>query len=88
MRESRVTCTIKPCMGCIDHLNELEARYHKAQVEAWQRRARQLKVDNLILHDKVEMLQRRLARYRHKVTVLKEENEHLREKLAEKEGER
>lgn len=60
----------------------------RAQAEAWQRRARQLKGDNLMLHDKVEMLQRRLARYRHKVTVLKEENEHLREKLAEKEGER
>ncbi len=67
---------------CTDHLNELEARYHKAQAEAWKNRARQLKGDNLMLHDKVEMLQRRLARYRHRVTVLKEENERLREKLA------
>lgn len=65
-----------------DHLNELEASYHKAQAEVWQRRARQLKYDNLMLHDKVEMLQGRLARYRRKVTALKEENERLREKLA------
>ena len=73
---------IKLCMGCTDHLNELEARYHKAQAEAWKNRARQLKGDNLMLHDKVEMLQRRLARYRHRVIVLEEENERLREKLA------
>ena len=73
---------IQLCMGCTDHLSELEARYHKAQAEAWKNRARQLKDDNLMLHDKVEMLQRRLARYRHKVTALKEENERLREKLA------
>lgn len=73
---------IRLCMGCTDHLSELEARYHKAQAEAWQRRARQLKGDNLMLHDKVDMLQRRLARYRHRVTVLKAENERLREKLA------
>ena len=82
MREYRVTCTIKPCMGCTDHLSELEARYRKAQAEAWKNRARQLKGDNLMLHDKVEMLHRHLAWYRHKVTALKEENEHLREKLA------
>ena len=86
MREYRVTCTIKPCMGCTDHLSELEARYHKAQAEAWKNRARQLKGDNLMLHDKVKMLQRRLARYRHRVAALKEENERLREKLADKEG--
>lgn len=73
---------IRLCMGCTDHLSELEASYHKAQAEAWQHRARQLKCDNLMLLDKVDMLQRRLARYRHRVTVLKEENEHLREKLA------
>lgn len=65
-----------------NHLNELEARYHKAQAEAWQRRARQLKGDNLMLHDKVEMLQRHLAWYRAKVGGLKAENERLREKLA------
>lgn len=65
-----------------DHLNELEASYHKARAEIWQRRARQLNGDNLRLYYKVEMLQRRLARYRHRVTVLKEENERLREKLA------
>ena len=73
---------IQLCMGCTDHLNELEARYHKTQTEAWKNRARQLKGDNLMLHDKVEMLQRHLAWYRYKVTALKEENEHLREKLA------
>jgi len=73
---------IKLCMGCTDHLSELEARYHKAQAEAWQRRARQLKDGNLMLLDRVDMLQRRLARYRHKVTALKEENERLRDKLA------
>lgn len=73
---------IRLCMGCTDRLNELEARYHKAQAEAWKNRAMQLKGDNLMLLDKVGMLQRRLARYRHRVTVLKEENEHLREKLA------
>ncbi len=72
---------IKLCMGCTDHLNELEARYHKAQAEAWQHRAKQLKSDNLMFHDKVDMLQRHLAWYRGKVTELKTENEHLREKL-------
>ena len=82
MRESRVTYTIKFCMGCTDHLNELEARYHKAQAEAWKNRARQLKGDNLMLHDKVKMLHRHLAWYRHKVTALKEENERLRKQLA------
>ena len=82
MREYRVICTIKPCMGCTDHLSELEARYHKAQAEAWKNRARQLKDDNLMLHDKVDMLHRHLAWYRHKVTALKEENERLRDKLA------
>lgn len=70
------------CMGCTDHLSELEARCLKAQDEVWQRRARQLKDDNLMLLDKVDILQRRLARYRHRVTALKEENERLREKLA------
>lgn len=73
---------IKLCMGCTDHLSELEARCRKAQAEAWKSRARQLKGDNLMLHDKVGVLQRRLARYRHKVTALREENERLREKLA------
>ena len=73
---------IRLCMGCTDHLSELEARYHKAQAEAWKNRARQLKGDNLMLHDKVEMLHRHLAWYRHKVTALKEENERLRDKLA------
>lgn len=73
---------IQFCMGCTDHLNELEARYHKAQAEAWKNRARQLKGDNLMLLDKVDMLQRHLAWYRDKVTGLKAENERLREKLA------
>ena len=73
---------IQLCMGCTDHLSELEARYHKTQAEAWKNRARQLKGDNLGLHDKVDMLQRHLAWYRYKVIALKEENEHLREKLA------
>lgn len=73
---------IQLCMGCTDHLSELEARYHKAQAEAWQHRARQLKDDNLVLHDKVDMLQRHLAWYRAKVGGLKAENERLREKLA------
>lgn len=73
---------IRLCMGCTDHLSELEARYHKTQAEAWKNRVRQLKGDNLMLHDKVEMLQRHLAWYRYKVTVLKAENERLREKLA------
>lgn len=67
--------------GISDRLSELEARYHKAQAEAWQRRARQLEGDNLVLHDRVDMLQGRLARYRAKVGGLKEENERLREKL-------
>ena len=62
-----------------EHVNELEASYHKAQAEAWQRRARQLRGDNLMLHDKVEMLHRHLAWYRHKVTALKEETERLRD---------
>lgn len=80
---------IQLCMGCTDYLSELEARYHKTQAEGWKNRARQLEGDNLMLHDKVEMLhdkvkmlQRHLAWYRYKVTTLKEENEHLREKLA------
>lgn len=73
---------IRLCMGCTDHLNELEARYHKTQAEAWKNRVRQLKGDNLMLHDKVEMLQRHLAWYRGKVTELKADNERLREKLA------
>lgn len=72
---------IQLCMGCTDHLSELEARYHKAQAEAWQHRARQLKDDNLVLHGKVDMLQRHLAWYRDKVTGLNAENERLLEKL-------
>lgn len=72
---------IQLCMGCTDHLNELEARYHKAQAEAWQHRAKQLKSDSLMFHAKVDTLQRHLAWYRGKVTELKAENEHLREKL-------
>lgn len=75
-------CFIQLCMGCTDHLSELEARYHKTQAETWKNRARQLKGDNLMLYDKVEMLQRRLAWYRDKATGLKAENERLREKLA------
>ena len=65
-----------------DKINELEVSYHKAQAETWKNRARQLKGDNLMLHDKVEMLQRHLAWYRAKVGGLKAENERLREKLA------
>ena len=78
---TRQNSFIRLCMGCSDHLSELEARYHKAQAEAWKNRARQLKDDNLMLHDKVEMLQGRLARYRAKVGGLKAENERLRERL-------
>ena len=75
----------KALLKCL--FNELEARYRKAQAEAWKNRARQLEGDNLMLHDKVEMLHRHLAWYRHKVTALKEENERLRKRLAESEGE-
>lgn len=73
---------IQLCMCCTDHLNELESRYHKTQAEAWKNRVRQLKGDNLMLHDKVKMLQRHLAWYRAKVGGIKAENERLREKLA------
>ena len=72
---------IQLCMGCTNHLNELEARYHKTQAETWKNKARQLKGDNLMLHDKVEMLQKHAAWYRYKITCLKEENEDLRKKL-------
>lgn len=75
-------CFIRLCMGCTGRMDRMEARFRKAQAEAWKNRAGKLKGDNLMLHDKVKMLQRRLAWYRYKVTVLKEENEHLREKLA------
>lgn len=61
------------------NINEYISR---KRAKAWKNRARQLKDDNLMLHDKVDMLQRRLARYRAKVGGLKAENERLRDKLA------
>ena len=72
---------IQLCMGYTDRLNELETKYHKIQAENWRHRAKQLKSANSKLYKKVDVLQRRLAWCRDKVSDLKAENQSLRGKL-------
>lgn len=73
---------IRLCMDCTDHLNELEAKYHKVLSENWRHRAKQLKAANHALHHKVSSLQDRVDWYRARCRELKEENDRLRSKLA------
>lgn len=72
---------IRICLGCTSHLGRLEARYHKAQSEAWQHRARQLEAANQDLCSQVDSLQGRIAWYRARCHELKEENRLLRAEL-------
>lgn len=84
--ESENSCTqnyfIRIRMSCTGHLNELEARYHKAQAEAWQRRARQLEAESQDLGSRAEALQDRIGWYRARYHEMKEENRRLRARLA------
>ena len=73
---------IQLCMGYTDRLNELEAKYHKVQVENWRHRVKQLKAVNHTLHCKVSALQGRVDWYRARCLEFKEENDRLRSKLA------
>lgn len=73
---------IQLCMDYNDHLNELEAKYHKLQAENWRHRAKQLKAANHALHHKVSSLQDHINWYRARCHELKEENDLLRSKLS------
>ena len=61
---------------------KLEARYHKEQAEAWQRRARQLEAESQDLGSRAEALQDRIGWYRARYHELKDENRRLRAELA------
>lgn len=73
---------IQLCMDYIDLFNKLEAKYHRVQAENWRHRAKQLKAANCTLHYKVSALKDHVDWYRARCHELKEENDHLRSKLA------
>lgn len=79
IRQNYLIRLIRLCSG---HLDKLEARYHKAQAEAWQHRARQLEAESQDLCIRADSLQDRIGWYRKRYHELKEENMRLRAELA------
>lgn len=75
-------CFIRLCMGCTGRMDRMEARFRKAQAEAWQRRARQLEAESQDLCSRTEALQDRIGWYRARYHEMKEENRSLRAELA------
>jgi chromosome segregation ATPase len=73
---------IRLCMGRTSCLDRMEARFRKAQADAWKHRARQLEAESQDLRSQADSLQDRIGWYRARYHELKEENMRLHARLA------